>query len=635
MKRIVRSILTALLVLLLPACSKVQGPIKIASLNFTEQKLLGEMMALLAEHRGLRVERAFAYGDNRTTLGAIQRGVIDAYPEYNGTLLALSGRPAEREATKARVEARSLVEPLGLRWLQPFGLENGFTLAVRRDVAIRRELEQISDLTQLPGKLRIAVDERYLSRPVDGLYALARRYGLNIGEVKSFPVDDRKLIYRALREQRVDVAEVFKTDARLNEYGIVALRDDLRFFPVYEAAPLARSAVLDAFPELVEVWGGLAGRIDTDTMRRLNGRVERGGEDYRNVARSYLEELGLLPERPSPDEPRGSITLAVSPLSDLGYLPIRAAAAIRQVMPARRLLVDHTPTPAEAVRSGDSRFGLVGAEEFFSVGTKGALIRVEDIEAVGAVGWRLAHVLVGDDARGPSQWRRIGVGPDGGSSWTVARLVLEAMDATDRVVLTASEDPLDAKQQLESGEVDALVLMLEQGHAGLMKLLHAGGARLVNVRAFRGNSPALRYPFLRPAKIPADTYPGQTEPIDTVAGQVVLATRVPLEKDPIGESGPGFIPGVFTRLPQRLPFDTALRLSEALGVSEAVDPVLPVSPGLRPETPSVRPRIYAEPASALLNVLAILFLVAMVVLLFRDLPTNPALKGGDERKEHD
>jgi osmoprotectant transport system permease protein len=634
MKRIVRLYLPFVLVLLFTGCTD-EKPVKIASLDFTEQKLLAEMMALLAEQQGMRVERAFSYGDNRRTLEAIQRGVVDAYPAYNGTLLALSGQPAEHEAQKAREEVRRLVEPLGLRWLEPFGLENGFALAVRRDVAIRRQLEQISDLTQLPGKLRIAVDDGYLSRPVDGLYALARRYGLKFSEIESFPVDDRKLIYRALREHRVDVAEVFNTDARLNEYGIVALRDDLHFYPVYEAAPLVRSTTLDAYPELAEAWARLAGRIDTDIMSRLNGRVERGGEDYRDVARSYLETLELLPKRPSAEEPKGSITLAVSPLSDLGYLPIRAAAAIREVMPARRLLVDHALTPADAVREGDARFGLVGAEEFFSVGKTGAPTRLDDLEAVGVVGWRFAHVLVGDDAQEPSHWRQIGVGPEGGSSWTVARLVLEAMGMQDRVELIASEGLLDAKRLLDSGVVDALVLMLEQGHAGLMKLLDDGGAKLVNVRAFRGGSPALRYPFLRPAKIPADTYPGQAQPIDTVTGQVVLATRVPVKQDPIGESGPGFVPGVFTRLPQRLPFDTALRLSDVLGVPERVDPVLPASPGLRPETPSVRPRVYAEPASAVLNVLAILFLVAMVVLLFRELPTNPALKGDEKRAERD
>jgi hypothetical protein len=187
----------------------------------------------------------------------------------------------------------------------------------------------------------------------------------------------------------------------------------------------------------------------------------------------------VLPEHPSAEEPKGSVALAVSPLADLGYLPIRAAAAIRQVMPARRLLVETTPTPAEAVRSGDARFGLIGAEEFFTTDDGGELVRAEDIEAVGVVGSRFAHVLVRADARDPRQWRRVGVGPEGGSSWRVAHLVLEAMGAADRVEVVVSEDPLNAEQLLKTGEVDALLLMLEHGHAGLMELLHAGGMQFL------------------------------------------------------------------------------------------------------------------------------------------------------------
>jgi len=167
----------------------------------------------------------------------------------------------------------------------------------------------------------------------------------------------------------------------------------------------------------------------------------------------------------------------------------------------------------------------------------------------------------------------------------------------------------------------------------LVILLRGGGYRLVDVAAFKGDSPALRYPFLRPAKIPRGTYPGQAEPLDTLAAQVVLATRVPPTPDRVGEHGPGIVPGVFTRLPQRLPPDTARRISEALDTVEDVDPVLPMSPGLAPETPPTRPRIAFRPWSALLNGLAVLFLVSMVMLLFRALPKNPALEPNDQPRD--
>jgi len=613
-------------VLLLTGCAELREPVRIGSKDFTEQKLLAEMMALLAEQHGVRVRRAIPYGNSRKSLEAIQRGVIDAYPEYNGTLLALTGRPAVPEAAAIDTEVRALIAPLGLQWLKPFGLENNFALAIRRDLAISRDLVSISDLTRLPGSLRFAVNADYLVRPVDGLYALARRYGLPVGAVETFPIDDSNQLYDALARQTVDVAAVFRTDPRLNDYGVFMLQDNLGFYPIYQPAPLVRSATLASHPQLAEVWGQLAGRIDTETMRELNGQVERAGEDYRDVARNFLEQLGLLPERLTPKAPEGSVTLAVTPLSDLSYLPIRAAEAIRKVMPARRLLVERVAKPADAVRNGTARFGMVGAEEFYRFGADGELIQARDIEAVGMVGTRLAHLVGKADGVKLEQWQRIGVGSEGGSSWMVARLLLAALDLDRQIELVAINDPAARRKQLDEGAVDGAMLMVEQGNGGLLKLLEKGDYRLVGLRDFRGQTPALRYPFLRPAKIPAGTYPGQTAVLDTVSAQVVLATRLPLDPDPIGESGPAFVPGVFTRLPQRLPFDTALRISQALGSVEAVDPVLPVSPGLAPTTPPTQPRIYAQPASALLNILAIVFLVCMVVLFCREVPEKPALE---------
>jgi glycine betaine/choline ABC-type transport system substrate-binding protein len=620
---------SALLVgsLLIGGCGDDFKRVRIGSHDFTEQKILAEMMALLAEQAGVRVERAIPYGDNRRSLQAIQRGILDAYPEYDGTLLSLSGVPRIRDSNRATDAVRELVEPLGLAWLEPFGLDDGFALAVRRDMAIRRDVGEISALAEMPEALTFAADEGYLARPVDGLYALARRYGLNIGKVELFPVGDRNRIFNALADQHVDVAEVFMTDARLDDYGILTLRDDLGFYPVYRPAPLVRQETLARFPALEDAWNRLAGRIGTDDMRRLNGRVERQGKDYRDVARLHLEELGLLPEAPAASEPRGTVTLAVTPLSDLGYLPIRAAEAIREVMPARRLQVSQSNVPSDAVRDGSARFGLLGAEDFHDIGPGGELSMAGDIEAVGAVGSRIAHVVARAGDTDPRAWRRVGTGVEGTGNWKATWMLLDAVGLLGDIEMVEIADPMQAADKLAAGEVDALVGMVEQGHAGLVKLLQESDFVLVDLAEVEGANLALRYPFLRPARLPANTYPRQDQLLNTVSSQVVLATRLPPQRDLLGESGPGFVPGVFTRLPQRLPFDTARALSEALDTPEAVDPLLPASPGLIPDTPPTKQRFTADIVAALLNALAVAFLVAMLVLYLRPLPENPALTG--------
>lgn len=444
---------------------------------------------------------------------------------------------------------------------------------------------------------------------------------------------DRNQIYNALGDRRVDAAEVFLTDPRLDDYGVLALEDDLHFYPVYRPAPLVRKDTLERFPKLETAWSQLAERIDTDAMRRLNGRVEQQGKDYRDVARRYLEELGLLPEAPTASEPRGTVTLAVTPLSDLGYLPIRATEAIREMMPARRLQVIQNDLPVQDVRTGRARFGLLGAEDVYDFDSNGELGRARDIEAVGAVGNRLAHIIARANGTDPLLWRRVGTGVEGSNSWKVARMLLDALGLLDQVELVEIDDPLRAKDKLPDGDVDALIGMAEQGHAGLAKLHADSDLVLVDLPDIDGASLALRYPFLRPARIPANTYPRQGRPVNTISSQAVLATRVPTEQDLLRESGPGFVPGVFTRLPQRLPFDTALRLSEALDTPEHVDPLLPASSGLTPNTPPTKQRISADLVSALLNGLAVAFLVWMIALFMQPLPKRPAIEAVDTPPE--
>jgi len=314
-------------------------------------------------------------------------------------------------------------------------------------------------------------------------------------------------------------------------------------------------------------------------------------------------------------------------------LAIRAAEAIREVMPARHLLVEENPDPAAAVRNGAARFGLVGAESFFELADSEDLVRVEDMEAVGVVGNRFAHIVATPDAGDPTEWTTLGVGAEGGSSWQVARLILRALGLEDQIELIELVTPVDVARALANDAVDARLIMAPAGDVGLVRLLRAGQGKLVSLNVFERGSPALRYPFLRQALIPANTYPEQPAPIPTISGQTVLATRVPTDEVELGRAGPGLVPGVITRMPGRLPFETAKNLSAALGVSEGVDPTLPASPGLAPETPDPKPRLRARPLAAVLNTLAMAFLAAMAILLLQKLPANPEMSPGTQPPE--
>ncbi len=624
-----RIALVVLLAVLSAGCGRVSEGIRIGSKDFTEQKILAEMMALAAESERIPVERVIPSGDSRTNLYAIQRGTIDAYPDYTGTVLALSGVPPYEEPQKNRKAVQDLVTPLGLRWLLPLGFANDFAVVVRRDFALRNELATISDLSELPGPLRLAADSDFVSRPVDGLTGLTRRYGLRLGNVLETRPAERGAPFEAMLERRVDAAVVFMTDPAIASYGVTVLEDDLGFFPSYEAGVLVRAPALDRVPKLREAFQKLSGLITAGEMQQLIGRVEYLGEDPQAVARRFLVGKGVLAGDTVARTPGSGLSLAIGLVADRGTLTIDATRAIRKVMPGRQLTVQPALRPDEMVATGKARFALLGAESFFTPPPDPPQ-PTGNLEAVGAVGTHMAHLIARRGSPRPSfaDKSRIAVGATGGGTDLVARHLLDALDLEESIQLVAEPDP-DARMALaDSGEVDAAMFMAEPGHPWIANVLATGDRELKPITALRESNHTLRYPFLRPARIPASIYPGLEQPVSTVASQVVLAAVATRPTDVIGETGPQIVPGLGKATPEPVPPDMARRLNAALPFSEAVDPLLPASPGLDPRARIGRPQIRGNAVSAILNVLAVAFLVWMVRLYFKELPHRPALRPG-------
>ncbi len=275
----------------LPAAA-TQRPIVVASKPFAESYLLGEMFSQLLEARGFAVERRLGLGATEIAFGALREGAIDVYPEYTGTglLAILNERPvSDPRAVFDRV-AREFESRWGVRWLPPLGFQNTYAIAVRRQTADENGLRTLSDLARVAPRLQAGFTPDFIGRD-DGLPGLQREYGLRLGGVRSLlqPVK-----YQALAERKVDVIDGYSTDGQIARYGLTVLDDDRGFFPPYEAAALVGPRLQRDAPAAVLALTELSGRLDEERMRRLNERVEVGGEEVAPVAADALSELGLV-----------------------------------------------------------------------------------------------------------------------------------------------------------------------------------------------------------------------------------------------------------------------------------------------------------------------------------------------------
>jgi osmoprotectant transport system permease protein len=587
------------------SCQRPGGPLRVGAKSFAEQEVLAEMLRALLEEDGHLGGRIVRCGDTFGCQQSLRAGRIDLMVEYTGTGFLYVGAPGDAAVTIE--DLRASYQPYGLDWLDPLGFENGYLLVVPAHVARSRGLRTILDLADLEGGVRVTCPRSYLRRTGDGLASLLTRHGIrHRGE--PLALDDPVERLQALFQGRADVAVVYATDSALSGFDAAALEDSLAFFPPYEAAVLARRDLAIRRPGVADTLARLAGRVDTETMRELNYAVEVEGFPPETVARRFLRAAGLLEAR---GETRlaASIQVAVAPEDDLESQVTRAVLAVRQVFPDRTARVTRGSDPVRLVRGGAARLGVVGAEHFFETRGDGVVTRVEGIEAVAVVGTRMLHLLRRRDRAaetaplgglvGLSQQHGAGLG---------AELVERAGGRP--VVLSSIERPLG---ELAAGRIDAALLLVEPGDAAVASALADGRFELAAPSA-----PHLRraLPYLRPARIPGATYPGQERAVETLAVQVLLVgpsrpSRAVLAEGPLGALTSGLTPVTVAE---------ADALVDAIGIMEAPDPVIPSVWTTWPEGSAEGADAPARRLDTFLNVGAVLFLVWLAVMAIRRRP---------------
>ncbi len=274
----------------LPPAADTVATIRVGSKNFTEQFILGEIIAQHLEREGgFRVERVFNLGGTIICHQALANGEIDLYPEYTGTALLNVLKipiPQDRANIPGIVDA-AYRQRFACRWLVPLGFDNTYVLAVRGADARARDWRSISDLAPDAAGLRAGFTSEFVERP-DGYPGLRERYGIAFGTIRDFGPE---LMYEAIGRGELDVVCAFSTDGRIQEYGLAILEDDLRFFPPYEAAIAVREATLEKHPDLGPALLRLARQLDDATMRRLNHQADIGGKRPREIAAEFLRQV--------------------------------------------------------------------------------------------------------------------------------------------------------------------------------------------------------------------------------------------------------------------------------------------------------------------------------------------------------
>jgi osmoprotectant transport system permease protein len=274
--------------LLLALASRADAHVTVGSKAFPESWVLAEALAGAMRTEGIpRVEHRNNLGGTEIVFQALRSGDVDVYPEYTGTILeVVLHRPSASPA-----EMRGALAAQGLGVSDPIGFNDSYALAVTRATRDRYGLRTISDLGRHPD-LRLGLTHEFMGR-ADGYPGLARHYSLHMRHVLGI---QHELAYTALASGRIDVTDIYTTDAQIERLGLYTLEDDRSFFPRYDAVWLYRLDLEKREPRAALAMKRLTGKIDETRMIRANARVVLGGLTYQQSADSLLAEtLALAP----------------------------------------------------------------------------------------------------------------------------------------------------------------------------------------------------------------------------------------------------------------------------------------------------------------------------------------------------
>lgn len=280
----------AVCAVLAASCSH-EPRVRVASKNFTEQLVLGEIVAQHLEHRlGGHVSRKLDLGGTLLAHQAMVAGQIDVYPEYTGTALtAVLKQQPDKDPKRVLEKIRAQYRQWRMEWLDPLGFENTFAMTIRGSDARDRNASTLSEAARA-GAWRLGAGYEFAKRP-DGLPGLLKTYGIRMqGSPKTM---DLGLLYQALTKGQVDLVAGNSTDGMLSVLPLTVLADDKHYFPPYECALILRDEAARQFPALRPALLELSGKIDSAAMRRMNYELDGQHRPAREIAKDFLKTAGL------------------------------------------------------------------------------------------------------------------------------------------------------------------------------------------------------------------------------------------------------------------------------------------------------------------------------------------------------
>ncbi len=275
------------------SCQQKRKSIVVGAKNFTEQRVLGEVIAQHIERRlSDQVSRRLSFEGTRLISDALTLHEIDVYTEYSGTevRVVIDEAPAQDPAIVLERVHRHLEQTRVVTWLNPLGIENPFAISVPGPIAREHKIDTLEDAANYETGWAMSAISEFTNR-ADGYSSMMRNYRIPMRTTPITP--DPAFLYRPLEDKRADMVAGRMTDGALAARDLVVLKDVKKAFAPNTACIAVRYDTLAEYPSLRPILSELSGKFTTNLMRQLNAAVDDKGQDPRVVAAGFLQSAGL------------------------------------------------------------------------------------------------------------------------------------------------------------------------------------------------------------------------------------------------------------------------------------------------------------------------------------------------------
>lgn len=275
--------------------------ITVGSKEFTEQLILGQITLQALEAAGATVNDQIGLAGSVAARKALESGEIDMYWEYTGTnWITYLGHtdPIPDRQKQFEAVAKEEIKKNDIKALSPPApANNTYAMAVRKEAYDKLGVKKLSDFKQLiqenPEQATICVGTEFSTRD-DGLPGMEKAYGFKFPNENVIKIDEGQIYPAVDKGEQCNFGEVFATDGRIEGLGLKVIEDDKSFFPLYNPALNVRKEVVEKYPGIKKLFAPIAKKLDTETLQKLNAKVDVEGQLPDQVAEDWLSENGFI-----------------------------------------------------------------------------------------------------------------------------------------------------------------------------------------------------------------------------------------------------------------------------------------------------------------------------------------------------